>query len=115
MDFDLPVPDEGVGPIEVPKDKASEDSLGSLHGLVSTYLTLKIATGKVTSAELGVAVAFLKNNSITCSPAQNEALGALSQALQKKRDGKGALTRTVMKEAEQAFASFAGMALPGMQ
>lgn len=107
--------DSGVGPIAKPTVKATSDALGVLHGIVAEYLTLKLATGKATAAEVGAAITFLKNNSITASPATNAALGDLSRALQEKRSKGGGLTRQAAKEAEEAFTGFMGSAMPGLQ
>jgi len=105
--------DEGVGPLQRPEAKASEDALGILHGVVSEYLTLKLLSGKATAAEVGAAITFLKNNNITASPSQNEALKRLSQTLQERRNRKGGLTKAAETEANDAFASLMGDA--GMQ
>lgn len=108
--------DSGVGPISPPAVKATSDALGVLHGIVAEYLTLKLATGKATAAEVGAAITFLKNNAITASPATNAALGDLSRALQEKRDKRtGGLTKQAEKEATEAFSGFMGMQMPGLQ
>lgn len=94
--------DEGVGPISA-TTKASEDSLGKLHGIVAEYLSLKLMTGKATAAEVGAAITFLKNNSITASASKNEALERLSKTMAERRTRKGGLTPMAAAEAEQAF------------
>lgn len=104
--------DEGVGPIDT-KGRATEGALGDLHGVVAAFLTLKIQTGKATAAELGAAIAFLKNNSITASPEQNTALSNLSQVLQ-ERKAKGKVSAASMKDAEDSFAALMG-GTPGLQ
>jgi len=106
--------DDGVGPIAKPAARATEDALGTLHGVVAEYLTLKLMTGKATAAEVGAAITFLKNNSITASPSTNAALASLSQTLQERRNRKGGLTKQAAAEAEQAFASLMSGSMPGM-
>jgi len=106
--------DSGVGPISKPAARATEDALGTLHGVVAEYLTLKLCTGKATAAEVGAAITFLKNNSITASPSTNAALSKLSQTLQERRTRKGGLTKQAAAEAEQAFSDLMGSQMPGM-
>lgn len=107
--------DEGVGPIAIPVGTATESALGSLHGIVSEYLTLKLSTGKATAAEVGAAITFLKNNSITASPSTNAALANLKGTLA-NRKRKGTLTPSEAREATEKFdAMLGGMHLGGMQ
>lgn len=106
--------DEGVGAIAKPATRATEDALGILHGVVAEYLTLKLMTGKATAAEVGAAITFLKNNSITASPSTNAALAQLSQSLQERRNRKGGLTAKASAEAEEAFGALMGQSFPGM-
>lgn len=109
-----PEDDDGVGRIET-TGAATEDKLGTLHGIVAEYLSLKLATGKATAAEVGAAITFLKNNSITADPATNAALANLKGTLA-NRKRRGGLTP---QEANQATAQFdsmlGGMGLGNMQ
>ena len=104
--------DEGVGPIERPEGRATEDKLGVLHGIVAEYLTLAIQSGTASPAILGAAITYLKNNSITASASRNAALDKLSQSLQERRNRKGGLTPQAAKEAEHAFSDLMG-SMPG--
>lgn len=104
--------DDGVGPIAIPEGKAPEAALASLHGIVSEYLTLKLASGKATAAEVGAAITFLKNNSITADPATNEALAGLGRTLA-NRKRRGSLTADERQEATSAFDAVMGSMMPG--
>lgn len=106
--------DEGVGPIVVEK-KATEDHLGILHGVVAEYLTLKLSSGKATAAEVGAAITFLKNNSITADPSTNLALSNLSRTLAERRTKRGGLTKQGEVEADEAFRAVMGNQMPGLQ
>ena len=107
--------DEGVGPIDKPAGAASETALGSLHGIVAEYLTLKLSTGKATAAEVGAAITFLKNNSITADPATNAALASLKGTLA-NRKRRGGLTPQEANTATAQFDSMMGsMGLGNMQ
>lgn len=99
--IEIELPDEGVGHIDT-TGKASEDKLGDLHGVLAEYLTLKLRTGKASPAELGVAVTFLKNNSITADPSVNEAIGKMKAALA-NRTKTGGLRPGAMREADEAM------------
>lgn len=98
--------DTGVGPIEV-VNRATEDKLGTLHGIVAEYLSLKLATGKATAAEVGAAITFLKNNSITADPATNAALANLKGTLA-NRKRKGNLTPAEARVATEQFDTMLG-------
>lgn len=98
--------DTGVGPIEV-VNRATEDKLGTLHGIVAEYLSLKLATGKATAAEVGAAITFLKNNSITADPATNAALANLKGTLA-NRKRKGNLTPAEARAATEQFDTMLG-------
>lgn len=112
MAHELDDDDEGVGPIAIPEGKAPEAALASLHGIVSEYLTLKLATGKATAAEVGAAITFLKNNSITADPSTNEALQNLGRTLA-NRKRRGGLTKQEGEEATSAFDAVMGSMMPG--
>ena len=98
--------EDGVGPIEV-TDRATEDKLGTLHGIVAEYLSLKLATGKATAAEVGAAITFLKNNSITADPATNAALANLKGTLA-NRKRKGNLTPAEARASTEQFDTMLG-------
>ena len=91
-----------------PEGKAKEDALAVLHGVIAEYLTLKLMTGRATAAEVGAAITFLKNNSITADPATNAALADLRQKLKDRRDRKGGLNNKAMEEAEGHFSNLMG-------
>jgi hypothetical protein len=48
--------------------KASEEILAALHSAVADTLLAKIRSGEVTSADLSVAIKFLKDNHIEADP-----------------------------------------------
>lgn len=96
--------DVGIGPIEA-SSRATEDKLGTLHGIVAEFLSLKLSTGKATAAEVGAAITFLKNNSITADPTTNAALNNLKGTLANRKK-RGTLSPA---EARQATAQFESM------
>lgn len=104
--------DDGVGPIVIPEGAASESKLGTLHGIVAEYLTLKLSSGKATAAEVGAAITYLKNNSITADPTKNAALANLRGTLA-NRKRKGALTPAEARDATGHFEAMMGSMLPG--
>jgi len=61
--------------------KATETALAALHGAVATELTRRIAESEATAADLGAAIKFLKDNHITASIEDNQALSDLKQKL----------------------------------
>jgi hypothetical protein len=105
--------DDGVGSIAIPAGAATETALGSLHGIVAEFLTIKLASGKATAAEVGAAITFLKNNSITADPAKNAALNKLNAALANRRTKGGHMTPSEMSEADRAFDAMMGSITPG--
>ena len=94
-----------TGPIEVPEKAATVGELGSLHGVISRYLTLAIASGKAPPALVNAGIAFLKNNSVTASVETNEALAGLAGMLSKRRKG---LTKKSMDEAAEQLNAIYG-------
>lgn len=88
--------------------QVTEDDLGHLHGLVCKVLTAKatralehlenppepdpeggfVMAPELTAAEMTVAVALLKNSSITCKRNVGSALDDLANQLAKKAKGK---------------------------
>jgi len=71
--------------------KASEAALAALHGAIAHELTRRIAEGEASAADLGAAIKFLKDNSITASIEDNAALGELRQKLDERLAKRGAL------------------------
>lgn len=85
---------------------ASEDKLGKLHDKVADVL-LEALDGEIlpgydngdeivpdkrmlpSAAIIAAATKFLKDNEITCVPAENNALGALEQKMQERRARRG--------------------------
>ena len=61
--------------------RASEDTLGELHGLIARYLTDKIADGTATAADVSNAIKFLEKNGIDCVPSKNEDIQSLAEAM----------------------------------
>jgi hypothetical protein len=57
------------------------DILGELHEAVATTLLDKIKSGEARSADLGVAVRFLKDNGIEAMPVHNNPLARLLESL----------------------------------
>lgn len=103
-------------------DKATEESLGSLHGAVARALTDVVTEGAtvvlrgkggqpdevvketVSPAYLAAAITFLKNNNITAGKGNAE-LDALKQALERKRTAKAPsrITPEALDEAAELF------------
>jgi len=61
--------------------KATEAALAALHGAVANELTRRIKDNEATAADLGAAIKFLKDNHITASIEDNQALSDLKQKL----------------------------------
>lgn len=96
--------------------KASEASLGDLHGAIAEGLTEVIENGvtlgigedgkpiKATAspAFFAAGIAFLKNNNITADPGTNDKLKNLQDKLQNKRqDSKNRLNASDLKTLEE--------------
>jgi hypothetical protein len=64
--------------------KANTDVMDKLHGLVAKKLIEKIESGEATAADYGVAIKFLKDNSVLADPSLNETLGKLQRAMEKQ-------------------------------
>lgn len=67
--------------------KASEGELSALHGAVARYLAEKITSGEVSASDISNAIKLLKDNNITCTPGEDNALGDLQKALDKRQVG----------------------------
>lgn len=100
--------------------KATEDSLGTLHGAVANALTDIVANGvkevirgrgedgdqvvtvPASPAYLAAAITFLKNNNITAGKGNAE-LDALKAALENKRRAKAPISAQALDEAAELF------------
>lgn len=60
--------------------RATEDTLGNLHGLIAEKLIEKIKDGKATTADFNTAIKFLKDNNIEAGE-DNEGLSTLKDIL----------------------------------
>jgi len=72
--------------------KATEAALSRLHGVVAEELTRRIQESEATAADLGAAIKFLKDNHITASIEDNQALSDLKQKLNERLAKRPALT-----------------------
>ena len=66
---------------------ATESSLGDLHTALAEALTDLVKDKGASASHLAVAAKFLKDNNITCTPATDNALGALEAEMAKRRKG----------------------------
>lgn len=64
---------------------ADETLLSKLHNLVTKDLIARIESGEATAADLAVARGLLKDNHITCIPAEGSAVNELEKKLQERR------------------------------
>lgn len=80
--------------------RATEDALGSLHSALAMTLAERIASGLASAADLAVAAKFLKDNNITATAAQSEAMEELERRMaeQRAKRGKGGLTLVETEE-----------------
>lgn len=62
-------------------ERASQEALDGLHGLVANELARKIRSGEATAADYAVAVRFLKDNHIEALPVAGSPLKALTDSL----------------------------------
>jgi len=72
--------------------KATEAALSTLHGVVAAELTRRILESEATAADIGAAIKFLKDNHITASIEDNQALSDLKQKLDEKLAKRQSLT-----------------------
>jgi len=94
--------------------RATEASLAALHGAVAAELTRRILDAEATAADIGAAIKFLKDNSITASIEDNAALAELKQKLDQrlaKRDAQTLPVRAVLPTAEDIGDVLDGIAL----
>lgn len=62
--------------------RATEDTLADLHSLVAQTIADKLRSGEATSADLSVAIKFLKDNNISCSvPERNDDIKSILDEL----------------------------------
>jgi len=100
---------------------ATEEALGVLHKELAIALTQEVkgivvkddeGTRVVRSASMiGAAVAFLKNNNISCDPSENAELTNLSKALAARRKGRAAISQSALDEAADQYANSVGARL----
>ena len=64
-----------------PSHRATEDELGELHAIVARTIRQKLESGEATSADLSVAIKFLKDNNINCIAEQNDDMQKLIDTL----------------------------------
>lgn len=69
--------------------KASEQSLGELHGAIAEELKRRISEKEASAADIGAAIKFLKDNHITASIEDNAGLQDLKKKLEEKRAARG--------------------------
>jgi len=72
--------------------RATEAALSALHGVVAAELTRRIVESEATAADIGAAIKFLKDNSITASIEDNAALSELKQKLDQRLAKRNAQT-----------------------
>ena len=100
---------------------ATEEALGNLHKELAIALTQEVkgtlvedekGTRLVRSASMiGAAVAFLKNNNISCDPSENAELANLGKALSARRKGRAAISQHALDEAADLYAASVGSTL----
>lgn len=64
--------------------KASVDALSELHGVVATELIRRIKGDEASAADIGAAIKFLKDNSITASIEDNSQMKSLKDKLEER-------------------------------
>jgi len=79
---------------------ATSEVLGSLHDVLTAKLLEKIESGEATAADMAVARGLLKDNHITCIPAESTAISALEQRL-KEREQKRKFPRLVSSKPDE--------------
>lgn len=66
--------------------KATEEALSDLHGAVAEELTRRIAKNEASAADIGAAIKFLKDNSITASVQDNSRMKGLQDRLKERAE-----------------------------
>lgn len=97
---------------------ASEEALGALHKELAIALTQEVRGTVVTddngtrlvrsASMISAAVAFLKNNNISCDPSENAELANLGKALAARRKGRAAISQTALDDAADQYAASVG-------
>lgn len=85
---------------------ATSEVLGKLHDVLTQQLLDKIESGEATAADMAVARGLLKDNHITCIPAESTAISALEQRL-KEREQKRKFPRLVTSNPDEVAADVA--------
>lgn len=67
---------------------ATSETLGKLHDVLTTQLLDKIEAGEATAADMAVARGLLKDNHITCIPAESTAISALEKKLKEREQAR---------------------------
>lgn len=70
------------------RGKATETELGDMHGKITSALTRRIEATDFAAADMANAIAWMKHNSITADPEQNDALAQLREKLKQRQRGK---------------------------
>jgi hypothetical protein len=69
--------------------KASVDDLSALHGAIAKELTRRITNDEASAADIGAAIKFLKDNSITASIEDNSQMKSLKEKLDERASKRG--------------------------
>lgn len=64
--------------------KATEEALSNLHGAIAEELTRRITKNEASAADIGAAIKFLKDNSITVSVEDNKQMQHLKDKLDER-------------------------------
>ncbi len=83
--------------------KASTTDLESLHAAVAKELSRRIEAEEASAADIGAAIKFLKDNSITAVIEDNSTMAALQEKLRarrEKRTGKTPVPTSALTEAD---------------
>ncbi len=82
---------------------ATSEVLGKLHDVLTEQLLQRIESGEATAADMAVARGLLKDNHITCIPAESTAISALEQKL-KEREQNRKFPRLVSSKPDEVAA-----------
>ena len=64
--------------------KATTEALSELHGVIATELTRRIQSNEASAADIGAAIKFLKDNSITVSVEDDQKMHTLREKLESR-------------------------------
>ena len=90
MEEDNPIDDDFFGtvtindddePLALPDSRADDDTLASLHGLLTDAFIKRIRSGKASPSDLNAARQFLKDNNISCDGPRNAKMCSLADGL----------------------------------